>query len=230
MQGRKVVAKWLLFSLKFAEVIFISDYDNQGIKIVSYLTSIYKLENKDKGTPLETGKEEISPDNKLVDLESNIGIQFNQAVELGTSGTITMTSGSTHQVFDISKSFINGKISELFWIGGENNDILFLNPTKDFIKGTKYWVDFDAGVVKNKCNMTNDAHTGENSAFWITDPGPVSKNIPQNGKSFSSHGVDLNYDRKSTLNDNSTVTVMDQNNNVLATIPGNSPALSTKEG
>ena len=58
-------------------------------------------------------------------------VSVNQAVELGTSGTITMTSGSTHQVFDISKSFINGNdVSQLENTSSNNlkfykEDILF---------------------------------------------------------------------------------------------------------
>jgi hypothetical protein len=164
----------------------------------------------------------ISKDNTLVDIESNIGIKFNQAILLNGSGTVTIKKGSsTHQAFDLSFNFTNNKISELFWVQG---DTLWLNSTVDFDKGATYYVTLSSNCVKNSCNTSGNTAFGDSSTTNFTiDPGPTTK---------SSQGtpVQLNYNRPVSVNGSSTITIKDSNNNIIKSIPGNSPSLSTKEG
>ena len=141
------------------------------VKTETYLYSYYAINPPILPNGTYTGQDKISPDNKKVDIESNIGIQFNQSIMFGSSGTITIksSSGLTFQTFDISQTFANNKIGSLFWISG---DTLWLNPTYDFSKGTTYYINMTANCIKNTCNTSgNAAITDSTTSTWTVDNG-----------------------------------------------------------
>ena len=121
----------------------------------------------------ETQSKLKDSNDQKVDVESNIKIVFNNPIAFGTTGKITIkkASGSTHQEFDIAKSFKNGKISELFWIDGNK---IVLNPTKDFDPATEYYVLLDPNVVYDSCGINgNERISDTNLIKFKTDKGPT---------------------------------------------------------
>ena len=136
------------------------------LRCITYLYSYYSL-----GPPIYEGQIVVSPDNLKVDPESNIGLQFNQPIQFGTSGTITLKNsfGFTVQSFDITKTYAANKISELFWI---SNDTLWINPTQDMDKGAIYYINITANCVVNACNTGgNLALSDSTTAKWQIDYG-----------------------------------------------------------
>lgn len=109
--------------------------------------------------------------------QSLIKLVFNNPIQLGTSGTITIaSSGGTFQQFNIAHSFKTNKISELLWIDEDNDKILVVNPTKDFTPGTTYWLTITANCVYDKCRINGNVAILDTSKIrWTVDPGPVSK-------------------------------------------------------
>ena len=142
------------------------------VKTISYLFSYYAIDPPGQPAGTYPGQVKISPDNKKVDPESNIGIKFNQSIVLGTSGTITINSNTgVFQTFDISKTFTTNKIAqgELFWISG---DTLWLNPTNDMTKGTTYWITMTSNCVKNSCNTSGNSQIADSTtSTWTIDNG-----------------------------------------------------------
>ena len=177
---------------------------------------------------LITGR--LSKDNLKVDIESNIGLVFNQPVTLQTTGVITINSSSgIHQTFNLAHTFANNKISnELIWVSNTAIDsTVVLNPTVDFEKGKTYWVTMDAGCVKSNCdNSGNTAISGSSTATFTTDPGPTAKSTTPAGGSTD---VKLDYDRK-VVPGTGSVTITDSNNNIVKTVPSTDAAVSLKEG
>lgn len=109
--------------------------------------------------------------------QSLIKLVFNNPIQLGTSGTITIASSSgTFQQFNIAHTFKSNKVSELLWIDEANDKILVINPTKDFTPGTTYWLTITANCVYDKCRINgNAAILDTNKIRWRVDPGPTSK-------------------------------------------------------
>lgn len=202
------------------------------VRLKSYLSSKYILANADKGTPLKPGKTELSPDNLLVDTESNIGLEFNQPIAFNSTGTITINSNTgVYQTFNVASSFINGKVSELFWIEGNT---IWLNATTDYTKGKKYWVTMTSNCVRNSCNTGNNEQiSGSTTATFTIDPGPSAKVTDESGtglKPAINDGVKLNYDRPVELSTDNKVTVTDAGDTPIKQATGDDPVLSTKEG
>jgi len=140
------------------------------LKLKTYLFSYYKLATAT--SPLYTGQVKQTNDNTKVDPESNIGLEFNQTILLQTTGTITINSSSgVFQTFNLSQTFDTNKIGELFWIEG---DTLWLNPTKDMIAGTTYWVTMTSNCVRNKCNTGGNTQIADSTtATWTIDNGTI---------------------------------------------------------
>lgn len=174
-------------------------------------------------TKLYVDKE--ATNNLNADIETNVGIVFNQAVSLQTTGTIEVKSSSgTHQTFDLSHTFANQKIStELVSV---RSDTLYINVTKDFNPATTYWVTLTSGCVKNSCGTGNNAVSG-NTLTWTTDSGPNASKLPGTSLPMNESGVKLNYDR-SVIPGTGTMSIKDAGGTVIKTIPANSPALSFK--
>lgn len=187
-------------------------------KIITYKTSTYVSSDK----PTQPYGVIISPDNKLVDVETNIGIQFNQSILLSGAGIIQIkkVGGLTHQQFDLSHTFKDNKISELVWVSGNT---LWLNPTIDLDRDTEYYVTLSGSCVKNACNTAGNSQFGSSTTTnFKTDAGPKAS-------SKSSQEGNLSYDRPVTINSDKNINIVNPSNVTVATIPGNSPALSTKE-
>jgi hypothetical protein len=150
----------------------------------TYLYSYYKINPAGYKPGTYTGQVKLSPDNKRVDPESDIGIVFNQAVNTTGTGTITINSSSgVFQTFDLSKNFNTDKTadSNLYWTNSEflsknpptyDNGILWLNPTKDMTAGTTYWITMTSNCVINSCNTGGNAQVADSTTLtWTVDNG-----------------------------------------------------------
>jgi hypothetical protein len=86
-----------------------------------------------------------------INLNTNIELNFNKVPKFGSTGTISIynAGGTLHQAIDITKTFANGKVSELFWISAST---VFINPTKDLSPATTYYVLVDNGAILDSCN------------------------------------------------------------------------------
>jgi hypothetical protein len=202
------------------------------VKLKSYLSSKYVAANANKGTPLKTGKIALSPDNLLVDVESNIGLEFNQPIAFNTTGTITINSNTgVYQTFNIASSFLNGKVSELFWIEGNT---IWLNATTDYTKGKTYWVTMTSNCVRNSCNTSNNEQiSGSTAATFTIDPGPTAKPVTENGaalKPAANDGIVLKYDRPIQLSTDANVAITDTSGTNIKQVTADDPTISTKEG
>ena len=150
----------------------------------TYLFSYYKINPPGFKPGIYSGQVKLSPDNKRVDPESDIGIVFNQAINLTNVGTITINSSSgVFQTFDLSKTFTNNKTadSNLLWANTEyngknpptyDNGILWINPTQDMTPGTTYWITMTSNCVINSCNTGGNAQVADSTTLtWTVDNG-----------------------------------------------------------
>lgn len=158
-----------------------------AVKIIglrTYLYSYYKINPPGFKPGTYTGQVKISPDNKRVDPESDIGIVFNQTINLTSMGTITINSSNgVFQTFDLSKTFTANKTadSNLLWVNSEfnsknpptyDNGILWINPTKDMIAGTTYWITMTSNCVINGCNTGGNSQVADSTTLtWTIDNG-----------------------------------------------------------
>ena len=115
-----------------------------------------------------------------VDVESNISIKYNNPITLSKTGNITLRKNalvdSTVQVFDLSQTFNQNRISETIWIDPADNTKLVLNPTKDMDVNTTYYILMTANCVYDQCGINgNSAISDENIIRWKTDAGPEAK-------------------------------------------------------
>lgn len=117
------------------------------------------------------------------DIQTNITIRFNNPIKLGTSGQLTLRKAglidSTVQVFDISDTFNQERVSELLRLDATNN-ALILNPTTDLELNTTYYVLITANCVFDTCGINgNQAISNKDIIRFKTESGPqINRTTP----------------------------------------------------
>ena len=159
-----------------------------------------------------------------VNIQTNIKITFNRAISFGTTGTFTLKTGATtHQTFDVTTTFDDDQTSEIIWID-TNGQTVALNPTTDLTLGTNYYVNITAGAVVDSCPTDCQAVTDTTTVAFKTYDGPTSTVSITNG-SPNDTGVALTFDND-VVASTGKVRVFDNNNNEIATIDSDDPAVS----
>ena len=154
------------------------------------------------------------------DIKSNVGMEFNQDVKLGNSGTVTVSDGTNTKTY----SMANNK--DLFTVDGNT---VWLNPTDDFTKGTNYSVSFSDGAITNL-----DGGSVADMGSFATDPGPLARTAvgAAGNSSIFESGVSIPFDRN-IVNDNPSATIdIMRNGNPLdvVSIPMSHGAISKIQG
>ena len=170
----------------------------------------------------------VSPDNLKTDIETNIAVIWNQGISLKKTGTITIQSaGGVHQTIDLSKTFETDKVSEELVVA--QGPILYVNPTVDFQRGTKYWMTITANALESSCkNGGNAAITDSTTITWTTDNGPTSQNIlpvTNPNKSANEQGIGMKFDQP-VLRGTGTINIKDSSGAVIRSIPATDPAVT----
>jgi IPT/TIG domain/Bacterial Ig-like domain len=115
--------------------------------------------------------------------QTNIGLVFNQAIQLGNFGSFTLktAAGATHQTFNVTDTFGAQQVSEVLFIGSTGtytNSIVWLNPTKDLTLGTTYYVNADNGTVKDFFGQTWTGLSNSTTVRFTVDAGPTASFAP----------------------------------------------------
>ena len=166
-----------------------------------------------------TGKDyDCNETSTKTDVKTNVGLEFNQDVQLGSSGTFTVSDGTNTQTFTLPAN------KDLFTVSGNK---IWFNPTDDFARGTSYTVSFSDGAVKNECG-----NTLEDSGTFSTDPGPSAASaVGGNNKAMFETGATFNYDREIIADDpTATIDIYDQSNNLIKSLPITDGAISRTVG
>lgn len=161
------------------------------------------------------------PSHVRVHRQSNIGIKFNEPVQLTGTGTVNIktSSGGTHQTFNLSQTYTANKINELFWTSGST---LWINVTKDFTPGTTYYATLTANCVVDACGINkNQALT---TANWTVDGGAAVTSA-----SPTISGLTMSMDSQ-VKPGTGLITIADATNTTVATLGPKDPALSIREG
>lgn len=167
-----------------------------------------------------------------VNRQSNIRCVFNRRIFPGESGTYTINSSAgVHQVIDIKTNFNDNKTSELIWYantrlpaGNEVYDTVVLNPTKDFNPFTEYWITTTEGVAVDTCGQKSIAITSNTKLKFKTDgietrdpadppAGPVEK---ATAATVFDRPVETGTGK---------LNVYDENNNLITSLPSDSPLI-----
>lgn len=172
------------------------------------------------GYTTDEGSFEPSTSNSNVHTESEIILNFNQNVAFGTGSIqIYKSDGTLHQDFNVEHTFSSNNVNELLWISGSD---VYINPTVDLDKGSSYYLLADSGSIVSTCNVSWTGETSTSAITWTADTGPeatLDANEVENGF------IELNYDRNVSLA-SGNVLIKDSNQNVVATIPSNSAAIT----
>jgi len=163
---------------------------------------------------------ETTPHSKVY-IQSNIGLVYNEAVVLQTTGTITIqtTGGSLFQTIDLSKNFSNAHTSELAWVSGNT---LWINVTKDFDPGINYCLKMTSNCVKDVCGINGNTQIANTTTVaWITDN---NGSTPSTNTGGGGTTVVASYDRAVTRGTGSANIV--SNGSTVGTIPALSPNIS----
>ena len=129
--------------------------------------------------------------------QTNIGLVFNRAIQLGTFGSFTVktAAGATHQTFNVADTFGAQQVSEVLFTGSTGtytNSIVWLNPTKDLTLGTTYYVNGDNGTVKDFFGQTWTGLSDTTTVRFTVDGGPTASFTPITG---SSSKLIMTFDR-----------------------------------
>ena len=172
------------------------------------------------GYATNEGSFEPSTSNSNVKAESEIILNFNQNVQFGTGSIqIYKSNGTLHQDFNVEHTFTGNGVNELLWIIGDD---VYINPTVDLDKGSSYYLLADSSSIVSPCNVYWTGETSTSAITWTADTGPEATldiNEVENGF------IELNYDRNISLV-SGNVLIKDSNQNVVATIPSNSAAIT----
>jgi hypothetical protein len=129
--------------------------------------------------------------------QTNIGLVFNRAIQLGTFGSFTVktAAGATHQTFNVADTFGAQQVSEVLFTGSTGtytNSIVWLNPTKDLTLGTTYYVNGNNGTVKDFYGQTWTGLSDTTTVRFTVDSGPTASFTPITG---SSSKLVMTFDR-----------------------------------
>jgi hypothetical protein len=129
--------------------------------------------------------------------QTNIGLVFNRAIQLGTVGSFTVktAAGATHQTFNVTDTFGAQQVSEVLFTGSSGtytNQVVWLNPTKDLTLGTTYYVNGDNGTVKDFFGQTWTGLSDTTTVRFTVDGGPTASFTPITG---SSSKLVMTFDR-----------------------------------
>ena len=164
-----------------------------------------------------------------MDTQTEIGLQFSDDVAFGSTGTITIfkSGGTQHQQFDVSQTFIDNQINELFWIVGNT---VYLNPTVDLDLGSTYYVNVSAGAIVNAdCEELEFVGITDNTtATFDTDPGPEAPTASVTNGSPSDTGIVQIFDR-AVEKGSGNAGIKDRNGTVIHTIPASSSAVTIED-
>jgi len=160
-----------------------------------------------------------------VNIQTNIRITFNRAIQFGTAGTFVLkdSGGGTHQTFDVTTTYADDQTSEIIWIDTDGVTVV-LNPTTDLTLGTNYYVNITAGAVVDSCPTDCEAITDTTTVAFKTYDGPTSTVSITNG-SPNDTGVKLTFDTDVTPS-TGRVRVFDSTNTEIAVIDSDDPAVS----
>jgi hypothetical protein len=110
--------------------------------------------------------------NQKVNKQTNIQLEFNRGVQLGSGNIIIKSNGSTYQTINVQSSFANNGTSEIIWAAGNS---VYLNPTTDLPNGAVITIEADSGTVVDGCGLL---WNGNNDVSFTVDPGPTSQPSP----------------------------------------------------
>ena len=115
-------------------------------------------------------------DNKI-NPQSNVILTFNRPPQFNSFGTISIykADGTLHQTFTVTDTFNGQKVSEVLWISGNS---VYLNPTKDFLLDTTYYVQVSNSAVKDFYGRSFSGVTDTSTIRFTVDPGPTASTAP----------------------------------------------------
>lgn len=139
------------------------------------------------------------------------------------SGNIIIYKGdnSIHQTINVSQTFNTNKSSGILYISTGSLTVT-INPTKDLLTTSTYYVKADSGVFVDSCGNAWVGISNTSTIRFITDAGPKIY-----GQSVGSGIHNLFYDRLINVSTGTLVVKRNSDNTVMATIPGNSASIST---
>jgi hypothetical protein len=160
--------------------------------------------------------------------QTNIGLVFNRAIQLGTFGSFTVktAAGATHQTFNVADTFGAQQVSEVLFTGSTGtytNSIVWLNPTKDLTLGTTYYVNGDNGTVKDFFGQTWTGLSDTTTVRFNVDPGTTST---ISSLTTASTAIELIFDRPIETS-TGTLQILNPNGSVFATIYSTNTSIVT---
>jgi hypothetical protein len=200
-----------------ARPLAVSPVDCKEVNLVRYIT-----ESKFPTT--------TTPEHTKVFPQSYITLVFNQPIILQTTGTITVKNsiGTTYQAINLAHTFSAQKVSELVWVSGNT---LIVNVTKDFTKGSTYYLNMTANCVKEACNLYgNAAITDSTTVRWTVDGGPQANSFtPIPNTPVNDTGIIMPLDRP-VAPGSGTVKIRNSAGTIVKEIPATDPAVSIQTG
>jgi hypothetical protein len=115
--------------------------------------------------------------NNKINPQSNVILTFNRPPQFNSFGTISIykADGTLHQTFTVTDTFTGQKVSEILWISGNS---VYLNPTKDFLLDTTYYVQVSNSAVKDFYGRSFGGITDTSTIRFTVDPGPTATTAP----------------------------------------------------
>lgn len=168
------------------------------------------------------------PDLTQVNIRSNIELVFNKSFLLGTAPTIELyEDGNLIQTFDLLATFGSDQVGEIVQFPGTAR--IRLNPTKIMKPGSSYYINIPADTLfDSQCSTALPAITDTNTISWQTDAPTVSDSEPFNPADNPDPNIAvISYELDRPVEAGpGTITITDENGNVLAVIPSDSPAVT----
>lgn len=159
---------------------------------------------------------------------TDIILNYSSPIQFGTTGSVKIytAAGSLVQTINVADTYTDQKVSELIWI---SSSTLVIDPTIDLTPGTTYYINLDAAIVKDACGAGNASVGGSTTIRFTVDGGPKATGSVASSGSINETGVSLLYDRP-VVAGTGNVVIYDNNNNVVATIASNNPAVTITQG
>jgi hypothetical protein len=169
------------------------------------------------------------PDRTKVNRQTNIRLNFNKNIFFRPAADgdfffrIYESNGTLHQQINTKWTFADNRTSELIWI---QNNTLHINPTRDLTTGKSYYVTADVNSLQDSCPTYWSGISSNNVITFTVDPGPAAPSAVTNENgSLNESGISLAFDRDVVPGPGEMI-VYDSNNNVVATIQPDDPAVN----